>query len=159
MATPCTSGRYAIRAPSVQRMGEVYLARDTNLDRTVALKILPVTVASDQGRMRRFIQEAKAASALNHPNIIIIHEIGQADSVHFIATEFVEGVTLRQHMTSTRMKLSEVLDVTIQMVGASQRHTEGIVHVISRQRYHGAKDGYVKVLTWPCKLTKSHRVI
>ncbi len=153
-------GRYEIRAPlGAGGMGEVYLARDTNLDRTVALKILPVTVASDQGRMRRFIREAKAVSALNHPNIIIIHEIGQADSVHFIATEFVEGVTLRQHMTSTRMKLSEVLDVTIQMVGAlAAAHAAGIVHRdIKPENIMVRTDGYVKVLDFGlAKLTKSH---
>ncbi|HEV8366625.1 MAG TPA: protein kinase, partial [Pyrinomonadaceae bacterium] len=69
-------------------MGEVYLAEDTKLDRQVALKILPEDVAADQTRMRRFVQEAKAASALNHPNIITIHEIEQVDSLNFIATEF-----------------------------------------------------------------------
>jgi serine/threonine protein kinase len=77
-------------------MGEVYLAQDTKLERRVALKILPQDVAADQTRMRRFVQEAKAASALNHPNIITIHEIEQIDSVNFIATEFIDGETLRR---------------------------------------------------------------
>ena len=79
-------------------MGEVYLAQDTKLDRRVALKILPADVAADQTRMRRFVQEAKAASALNHPNIITIHEIEQIDSINFIATEFIDGETLRQRI-------------------------------------------------------------
>src|SRR6266496_1961959 len=77
-------------------MGEVYLAQDTKLDRKVALKILPADVAVHQDRMRRFVQEAKAASALNHPNIITIYEIEQIDPVHFIATEFIDGETLRE---------------------------------------------------------------
>ena len=77
-------------------MGEVYLALDTHLDRTVALKILPAEVASNAQRVRRFIQEAKAASALNHPHIITIYEVGESDSVYFIATELIDGVTLRE---------------------------------------------------------------
>src|SRR5512132_1600819 len=76
-------------------MGEVYLAQDTKLDRKVALKILPEDVANDQSRMQRFIQEAKTVSALNHPNILTIHEIEQVDSIQFIATEFIDGETLR----------------------------------------------------------------
>src|SRR5947207_12494586 len=81
-------------------MGEVYLATDTTLDRKVALKLLPAEFTQDEDRVRRFIQEAKAASALNHPNIITIYEIGQAEGAHYIATEFIDGSTLRQQMTS-----------------------------------------------------------
>src|SRR5947209_9488658 len=80
-------------------MGEVYLAQDTKLDRKVALKILSADVAANHNRMRRFVQEAKAASALNHPNIITIHEIDLTDSVHFIATAFIDGQALRQRMS------------------------------------------------------------
>src|SRR5713226_4468277 len=99
-------GRYEIRSKIGEGgMGEVYLAQDTKLDRKVALKILPADVASDRGRMNRFVQEAKAASALNHPNIITIYEIDQSDSGHFIATEFIDGETLRQRMRSAPMKL------------------------------------------------------
>src|SRR5438034_11740953 len=94
-------------------MGEVYLAHDTKLDRRLALKILPADVAGDQTRMRRFVQEAKAASALNHPNIITIHGIEQLDSVNFIATEFIEGETLRQRIRAG-MKLGEVLEIAMQ---------------------------------------------
>ena len=92
-------------------MGEVYLAQDTKLDRKVALKILPVDVAAHQDRMKRFVQEAKSASALNHPNIITIYEIEQIDSVNFIATEFIDGETLRQRLKNGPLKLGEVLDV------------------------------------------------
>src|ERR1700730_15976709 len=90
-------GRYEIRSKiGTGGMGEVYLAQDTKLERTVALKILPADVASHRNRMGRFVQEAKAASALNHPNIITIHEIEQIDSVNFIASEFIDGETLRE---------------------------------------------------------------
>jgi len=77
-------------------MGEVYLAQDTKLDRKVALKILPADLAANQDRMRRFVQEAKAAAALNHPNIAHIYEIGESDGTNFIAMEFVDGETLRE---------------------------------------------------------------
>src|SRR4029453_16632611 len=108
-------GRYELLSQlGAGGMGEVYLAKDTKLDRKVALKILPVEVASNQQRMGRFEQEAKAASALNHPNILTIYEIDQTDSLHFIATEYVEGETLRQHMRDAPMKLGEVLDIATQ---------------------------------------------
>src|SRR5687767_14013496 len=88
-------GRYEIHSQLGEGgMGEVYLAEDTKLDRRIALKILPENLANDAERMRRFVQEAKAASALNHPNIITIYEIGEIDSTNFIATEFIEGETL-----------------------------------------------------------------
>src|SRR5678816_3198163 len=91
-----TLGRYEIKSQlGVGGMGEVYLAEDTRLERTVALKILPSDLASDQQRMHRFIQEAKTASALNHPNILTIYEIEEIDSIHLIATEFIDGETLR----------------------------------------------------------------
>src|SRR2546421_10510379 len=92
-------------------MGEVYLAEDTRLKRKVALKLLPAQLTSDADRVRRFEQEAQAASALNHPNIITIYEIGQADGLHFIATEFIEGETLRQRLSAERLKLSTALEV------------------------------------------------
>src|SRR5260370_24134423 len=105
-------GRYEIRSQlGAGGMGEVYLAQDTKLDRRVALKILPADVAAHQDRMRRFVQEAKAASALNHPNIITIYEIEESDSITFIATEFIDGETLRRRMKSEPMKLADVLDV------------------------------------------------
>src|SRR5438045_4251970 len=110
-------------------MGEVYLAQDTKLDRKVALKILPADVAAHPDRMKRFVQEAKAASGLNHPNIITIHEIDQTDSGHFIATEFIDGETLRQRMRDAPMKLGAVLDISVQIASAlSAAHAAGIVH-------------------------------
>src|SRR5438094_1445285 len=98
-------------------MGEVYLAQDTSaLGRTVALKILPAEVAKDKDRLQRFTQEARTVSNLNHPNILTVHEFGQNESVSFMATEFVDGVTLRQHLSNRRLKLVYVLDVAIQIV-------------------------------------------
>lgn len=129
-------------------MGEVYLAQDQKLDRKVALKILPADVASNQERMRRFIQEAKAASALNHPNIITIHEIDEADSRHFIATEFIDGETLRQRIKHGHIKLNDVLETAIQAAGAlAAAHAVGIIHRdIKPENIMVRRDGYIKVL-------------
>jgi eukaryotic-like serine/threonine-protein kinase len=143
-------GRYEIRSLlGAGGRGEVYLALDTELDRTVALKILPPELASDLQRMRRFVQEAKAASGLNHQNIITIYEIGEIDSTRYIATEFVDGVTLRQRMKQAPLTLSDVLEVAIEITSAlSAAHEAGIVHrdvkpdnIMLRRR-----DGFVKVL-------------
>jgi serine/threonine protein kinase len=96
IATGTSLGRYEIRSHiGAGGMGEVYLARDTSLDRVVALKILPSEIATDQQRMQRFVQEAKTASALNHPNILTIFEIGETGGAHFIATEYIDGATWR----------------------------------------------------------------
>lgn len=129
-------------------MGEVYLAHDTKLDRRVALKVLPPDVAADRTRMLRFIQEAKAASALNHPNIITIHEIEQIDSVNFIATEFIDGETLRERMRHAPMILAEILEFAIQAASAlSAAHTAGIIHRdIKPENIMVRRDGYIKVL-------------
>ena len=110
-------------------MGEVYLALDTRLKRKVALKLLPAAVTQDADRVRRFEQEAQAASALNHPNIITIHEIGEVDGAYFIATEFIDGQTLRHRMSGERMKLSEALDVATQVASAlADAHSARIIH-------------------------------
>src|SRR5205809_5286179 len=110
-------------------MGEVYLAQDKKLDRKVALKILPAELAANRDRMRRFVQEAKAASALNHPNIITIHEVDESDSTHFIATEFIEGETLRDRLRRSPLDLPRSLDVAIQVAAAlAAAHRAGIVH-------------------------------
>src|SRR5947209_1529676 len=138
-------------------MGEVYLAEDTQLNRTVALKILPAALASDRQRMLRFIQEAKAASSLNHPNILTVYEIGHTDSTHFIATEFIKGETLRQHLKSARVKLSEALNIAIQIADAlAAAHDAGIIHPdIKPENIMVRRDGYVKVLDFGlAKLTE-----
>jgi serine/threonine protein kinase/Tfp pilus assembly protein PilF len=137
-------------------MGEVYLAQDTKLDRKVALKILPADVAADQTRMRRFVQEAKAASALNHPNIITIHEIEQIDLVNFIATEFIDGKTLRERINAG-MKLGEILEVAIQAASAlAAAHAARIIHRdIKPENIMVRPDGYIKVLDFGlAKLTE-----
>src|SRR5215470_10714084 len=98
-------------------MGEVYLAEDSRLGRRVALKILPARFSFDQERVRRFQQEARAASALNHPNIVTIHEMGQQDDQQFIVTEYIEGSTIRA-MMSDEISLDKALDVAIQVANA-----------------------------------------
>ena len=101
LSTGTKLGRYEIRSKiGAGGMGEVYLAQDTELDRMVAIKILPEALASDPQRLQRFVQEAKAASALNHPHILTIHEIGTTANSRFIATEFIHGETLRQHVNA-----------------------------------------------------------
>ncbi|MCA1557958.1 MAG: protein kinase, partial [Acidobacteria bacterium] len=154
-------GRYEVRSLlGTGGMGEVYLAQDTQLDRTVALKILPDDLARDQLRMRRFIQEAKSASALSHPNIITIYEVGEADETHFIATEFVDGETLRQRIDKEKFGLDEVLEISIQVASAlAAAHHAGIVHRdIKPDNIMVRRDGYVKVLDFGlAKLTeKAH---
>src|SRR5207244_13373625 len=99
-------------------MGKVYLAEDTKLKRKVALKLLPPHFTMNPDRVRRFEREARAASALNHPNIVTIYEIGQSNSAHFIATEFVDGKTVRQLINEKPFTLSETLKVAIQVAGA-----------------------------------------
>ncbi len=139
-------------------MGEVYLARDTLLDRTVALKVLPEEFAGNERGMQRFMQEARAASALNHPNIITIHEIGEVDRVHFIATEFIDGVTLRERLRKGRMSVKEALDVGSQIASALiAAHSSGIVHRdIKPENIMLRKDQLVKVLDFGlCKLIEA----
>src|SRR5262244_4084306 len=110
-------------------MGVVYKARDTHLDRFVALKILPPEKVADPDRKRRFVQEAKAASALNHPNIVHIYDIDQQEGIDFIAMEFVPGKTLDQLIPRHGMRLNESLKVSVQMADAlAAAHAAGIVH-------------------------------
>ncbi len=142
-------GRYEIRSKLGEGgMGEVYLALDTKLDRKVALKILPAEVAAHPDRMKRFVQEAKSASALNHPNIITIYEIEQIDSLHFIATEFIDGQTLRQRLKNGPLKIGEMLEVAIHAASAlAAAHAAGIVHRdIKPENIMLRRDGIVKVL-------------
>ncbi len=142
-------GRYRIRsAIGKGGMGEVFLAEDTELERLIALKILPKDLANDTERMRRFVQEAKSASALNHPNIITIYEIGKTDNTHFIATEYIEGETLHNRLKSDPMSIKTVLDVAIQVASAlDAAHRAGIVHRdIKPENVMIRPDGVVKIL-------------
>ena len=142
-------GRYEIQSLlGAGGMGEVYRALDSELNRPVALKFLRPEVATDEKRMQRFIQEARAASALNHPNILTVYEIGQADGARFFATEFVDGKTLRAVLANRKLKLIEVLDVAIQTASALvAAHAAGIVHRdIKPDNIMLRADGYVKVL-------------
>ncbi len=129
-------------------MGEVYLARDTKLDRPIALKLLPAQFAADPERVRRFEREARAASALNHPNIITIHEIGQESGTHFIATEYIAGETLRQRLNHGKLATSEAVAIARQIASAlSAAHQAGIVHRdIKPENVMIWPDGLVKVL-------------
>lgn len=129
-------------------MGEVYLARDGQLDRQVALKLLPPHFTTEAAHVRRFGREARAASSLNHPNIITIHEIGEVDDTHFIATEFIEGQTLREKIRSGVLSLNEVVDIALQIASAlSAAHSAGIVHRdIKPENIMVRPDGLVKVL-------------
>lgn len=129
-------------------MGEIYLARDTHLDRKVALKMLPSFFTQDTDHLRRFQQEARAASALNHPNILTVHEIGQVDSVNYIATEFVDGETLRDRIDHGPLKITEALDIATQVASAlATAHEAGIIHRdIKPENIMLRRDGIVKVV-------------
>ncbi len=129
-------------------MGQVYLAEDMQLGRRVALKLLSAAFTNDEPRMRRFTQEARAASALNHPNILTVHEIGNANGIDFIATEFIEGETLRPSIAKRRLKLSHAVDIAAQVAEAlGAAHAAGVVHRdIKPENVMLRPDGYVKVL-------------
>src|SRR5262245_14505760 len=129
-------------------MGEVYLARDARLDRQIAIKILPSQFTQDPDQVERFEREARAASALNHPNIITIHDIGREGDAHFIATEFVQGRTLREIIANGKMPLRESLEIAVQIAGALQAaHAAGIVHRdIKPENVMVRGDGLVKLL-------------
>jgi serine/threonine protein kinase len=129
-------------------MGEVYLADDTRLDRRVALKVLPAHLTSDHTQLGRFQQEARAASALNHPNIVTIYEINEAHGTHYIATELIEGMTLRARMASGGLTLGEAIEIAVQVASAlNAAHSAGVVHRdIKPENVMLRPDGYVKVL-------------
>jgi serine/threonine protein kinase/Tfp pilus assembly protein PilF len=141
-------------------MGEVYLAEDTHLERQVALKVLRADIADDEERVRRFIQEAKAASALNHPNILTVYEIGRFENLRFIATELIKGETLSRRLRGESMSLTSTLDVAIQIASALQAaHNAGIVHRdIKPDNVMIRPDGFVKLLDFGiAKLTEKTR--
>ncbi len=140
---------YRVVAPlGTGGMGEVYLARDTKLGRSVALKILPSAVASNEGRMRRFTQEARAAAALNHPNIAHVYEIGKAGETHFIAMEYVDGVTLTDKIHGEKTPLGKLLKYLTQVAeGLAKAHAAGIVHRdLKPDNIMIARDDYAKIL-------------
>ena len=138
-------------------MGVVYKGRDVRLNRSVAIKVLPADKVSDPERKRRFIQEARAASALNHPNIITIYDIGNESGIDFIVMEYVEGKTLDQRIPRKGMKSSEVLKLGVQMADAlAKAHSAGIVHRdLKPSNVMVTDDGLVKVLDFGlAKLTE-----
>src|SRR5215470_2372426 len=146
-------------------MGEVYLAIDERLGRKLALKILLEQFTQERDRVRRFEQEARAASALNHPNIITIYEIGSVNSesgeLHFIATEYVEGETLRSRLNAStsarKIEMTEAIEIAIQCCNALQAaHKSGIIHRdIKPENIMARPDGYVKILDFGlAKLTE-----
>jgi serine/threonine protein kinase/tetratricopeptide (TPR) repeat protein len=129
-------------------MGEVYRARDTRLGREVAVKVLSQDAAADDDRLRRFISEAKTVSALNHPNILTLHEIGESPQGPYLVTEVVEGETIRQRMARQNIPLSEALDLAAQTAdGLAKAHEAGIIHRdIKPENLMLTRDGYVKIL-------------
>ncbi|GAC1399412.1 MAG: hypothetical protein NVSMB56_14430 [Pyrinomonadaceae bacterium] len=142
-------GRYTIRAPlGAGGMGEVYLAEDTRLGRRVALKFLHAHFVQHQESVRRFEQEARAVSALNHPNILTIYETGEESGAHYIATEFVEGETLRARLKNGKLDLSETVDIAAQIAAAlSAAHARGIIHRdIKPENIMIRRDHVVKIL-------------
>jgi len=137
-----------IRKIGAGGMGKVYLAQDTDLHRPVAIKLLSADAAVDTNHLRRFTQEARLASALNHPNIVTIYEIGQAGDKHFISTEFIVGETLRRHISSESIQLIEAINIAIDIASALVvAHDADIVHRdIKPENIMLRKDGYLKVL-------------
>lgn len=141
-------------------MGEVYLAQDTRLGRKVALKLLPTSLNSDEDRLKRFAREARSASALNHPNVSVIHEIGETDDGrHFIAMEHIEGRTLRRRLNEGPVSVNEAINITLQVASAlTAAHDAGVVHRdVKPENIMLRPDGYVKVLDFGlAKLTERY---
>jgi eukaryotic-like serine/threonine-protein kinase len=151
-------GRYEIRSKLAEGgMGEVYQGRDTQLGRDVAVKVLPTTVSTDPDRLRRFEQEACAASALNHPNILIVHDIGAHDGTTYVVSELLEGETLRKHIGGTPLAQRRVLDYALQIAnGLAAAHEKGIIHRdLKPDNIFVTNDGRVKILDFGlAKLTQ-----
>src|ERR1017187_9187078 len=142
-------GPYEIVAPvGAGGMGEVYRARDTRLDREVAIKVLPAAFSADSDRLHRFEKEARSASALNHPNIITIHELGQDGSTHYIAMELVEGKTLRELLLSGSLSMRKAIEIAAQVAdGLTKAHEAGIAHRdLKPENLMVSHDGFVKIL-------------
>src|SRR5450631_1174630 len=142
-------GPYEILAPlGAGGMGEVYRARDTRLDRTVAIKILPAAFAADADRLDRFEHEARLLSTVNHPNILAIHDVGAQDGVHYLVSEFLEGQTLREKMNAGPLSQRRVIEYALEMAkGLAAAHHKGIVHRdLKPDNIFVTKDGRVKIL-------------
>jgi serine/threonine protein kinase len=142
-------GPYEILTPlGAGGMGEVYRARDTRLGREVAIKVLPAELASDAERLSRFEQEARAASALNHPNVVTIHDIGKTDGVFYVAMELVEGKTLRELCAGGSLPVRRILSIAPQVAeGLARAHAAGIIHRdLKPENVMVTKDGFVKIL-------------
>ena len=142
-------GRYRVESVlGVGGMGVVYLAHDEQLGRKLGLKLLPPSLVADKAQMENLKREARTASALNHPNIVTIHEIGEVDGIHYIATEFIEGTTLRERLAQGPIPPNEALEIALQIASAlSVAHAAGIVHRdIKPENIMLRPDGYVKVL-------------
>src|SRR6266498_4092595 len=142
-------------------MGEVYLAQDTKLDRKVAIKFLHEEFSKDSDKLNRFVQEAKAASGLNHPNILTVYEIGEVDGKNYIATELIDGQTLREHLSHKEsLQLNQILKLGVQVAeGLAAAHQAGIIHRdIKPENIMLRKDGYAKVLDFGlAKLTEKKK--
>ena len=158
IATGTKLGPYEIvAAVGAGGMGEVYRARDTRLGRDVAVKVLPSSFSADSDRLHRFEQEACAASALNHPNILIVHDIGTHDGSPYIVSELLEGETLRQRMSGAALAQRRVTDYASQIAhGLAAAHEKGIVHRdLKPDNLFITKDGRVKILDFGiAKLTR-----
>src|SRR6266700_1623674 len=152
-------GVYEVIAPlGAGGMGEVWKARDTRLGRDVAVKVLPADVSSDPSRLKRFEKEARSASALNHPNIVTIYEIGSSDSISYIAMERVEGKTLRELLFGGALPIKKLLPIAAQIAdGLAKAHEAGIVHRdLKPENVMVTKDGLVKILDFGlAKLTQA----
>src|SRR4030095_11198727 len=158
LATGTRLGRYEIRsAIGAGGMGEVYCARDTQLGRDVAVKVLPLTFSADADRLSRFKQEACATGALNHPNILIVHDIGTHDGAPYVISELLEGETLRNRIGGTPLAQRRVIDYSLQIAHAlAAAHEKGIIHRdLKPDNIFITNDGRVKILDFGlAKLTQ-----
>src|SRR5205814_7356893 len=151
-------GQYEIRSPlGAGGMGEVYRAHDTRLDREVAVKVLPQSLTSDPDRLRRLEQEARAAAALNHPNILAVHQMATHNGVSYLVSELLEGETLRERIRRGLIPLRKAIDYEVQIAhGLAAAHEKGIVHRdLKPENLFVTKDGRVKILDFGlAKLTQ-----
>src|SRR3989442_1284681 len=158
LATGIKLGPYEVLAPlGAGGMGEVYRARDTRLGREVAIKVLPAGLSSDPERLKRFEREARSASALNHPNIVTIHDIGSSGSISYIAMELVNGESLRAVLTEGAVPTKRLLQISTQIAeGLAKAHAAGIVHRdLKPENVMVSDDGHVKILDFGlAKLTQ-----